>query len=59
MTSTRRIFLAGSMASASHWVALKSQSLGPYVPKQSDRPEPTDGDEPGFRSMFDGKTLEA
>jgi hypothetical protein len=28
-----------------------------YVPKQSDRPEPATGDEPGFRPMFDGKTL--
>jgi hypothetical protein len=28
-----------------------------YVPKQSDRPEPLEGDEPGFRSIFDGKTL--
>ena len=29
----------------------------PYVPKQSDRPEPAAGDEPGFVSLFDGKTL--
>jgi len=29
-----------------------------YVPKQSDRPEPAAGDEPGFRPLFDGKTLE-
>src|SRR5262245_17881597 len=29
----------------------------PYVPKQSDRPEPINGDEAGFRSIFDGKTL--
>lgn len=29
-----------------------------YVPKQSDRPQPIDGDEPGFVSMFDGKTLD-
>jgi Domain of Unknown Function (DUF1080) len=28
-----------------------------YVPKQSDRPEPITGDEPGFESIFDGKTL--
>lgn len=28
-----------------------------YVPKQSDRPAPLDGDEPGFQSIFDGKTL--
>jgi hypothetical protein len=28
-----------------------------YVPKQSDRPEPATGDEPGFQPIFDGKTL--
>lgn len=28
-----------------------------YVPKQSDRPEALAGDEPGFQSIFDGKTL--
>jgi Domain of Unknown Function (DUF1080) len=29
----------------------------PYVPKQSDRPTPITGDEPGFQQIFDGKTL--
>ena len=29
----------------------------PYVPKQSDRPEPLTGDEPGFQPIFDGKAL--
>lgn len=29
----------------------------PYVPKQSDRPEAIEGDEPGFRPIFDGKSL--
>jgi len=29
----------------------------PYVPKQSDRPEPITGDESGFKPIFDGKTL--
>ena len=28
-----------------------------YVPKQSDRPEPIEGDEPGFQPIFDGKSL--
>lgn len=28
-----------------------------YVPKQSDRPEVPQSEEPGFTSMFDGKTL--
>jgi len=46
--SSRRTFLAALSAAP-----LAAQ----YVPKQSDRPEPATGDEPGFRSMFDGKTL--
>jgi hypothetical protein len=29
----------------------------PYIPKQSDRPETLTGDEAGFQSIFDGKTL--
>jgi hypothetical protein len=29
-----------------------------FVPKQSDRPQTLDGDEPGFASMFDGKSLD-
>jgi hypothetical protein len=33
------------------------QPAAPYVPKQSDRPEPVAGDEPGFQPIFDGKTL--
>jgi hypothetical protein len=27
------------------------------VPRQADRPTPVEGDEPGFQSIFDGKTL--
>jgi len=46
--STRRTFLAGLMAGA---------ASAQYVPKQSDRPEAVAGDEPGFASMFDGKSL--
>ena len=30
---------------------------GPYAPRQADRPTPVEGDEPGFQSIFDGKTL--
>lgn len=34
------------------------QSTGErFVPKQSDRPEPLAGEDPGFQSIFDGKTL--
>jgi hypothetical protein len=32
-------------------------AAAPYAPKQSDRPTPLDGDEPGFESIFDGKSL--
>ena len=28
-----------------------------YSPKQSDRPTPLEGEEPGFKSIFDGKSL--
>ncbi len=31
--------------------------LAQYVPKQSDRPEAPAGDEPGFKPIFDGKSL--
>jgi hypothetical protein len=47
----RRPFLAGLFASA-------ASAQQPYVPKQSDRPEAPADDEPGFVSIFDGKTLD-
>jgi hypothetical protein len=50
-TTGRRAFLA-ALASAA---AIAQER---YVPKQSDRPEPATGDEPGFQPMFDGKTLD-
>jgi hypothetical protein len=59
MTSTRRTLLAASLASATRWAGLQGQQPDRYVPKQSDRPEALAGDEPGFRSIFDGQTLEA
>jgi hypothetical protein len=37
--------------------AIPHAQQAPYAPKQSDRPEPVTGDEPGFQSIFDGKTL--
>jgi hypothetical protein len=37
--------------------AAQEQRATPYAPRQSDRPEPVTGDEPGFQSIFDGKTL--
>ncbi len=52
--SNRRVFLASLAAPA----MLAQQVTTPlYVPKQSDRPEPIVGDEPGFESIFDGKSL--
>jgi hypothetical protein len=35
----------------------ESSTQVPYAPKQSDRPSILDGDEPGFESIFDGKSL--
>lgn len=29
----------------------------PYAPRQSDRPAPVNGDEPGFQPIFDGRSL--
>ncbi|MBK5291997.1 MAG: DUF1080 domain-containing protein [Acidobacteriia bacterium] len=49
MKTVRRSFLAASLG------ALAAPQT--YVPKQSDRPEPLSGEEPGFQSIFDGKTL--
>ena len=46
--TTRRVFL-GALAA--------SPLIAQYVPKQSDRPEAPAGDEPGFKPIFDGKTL--
>jgi 3-keto-disaccharide hydrolase len=36
---------------------LLSAQTAPYAPKQSDRPEVLTVDEPGFQTIFDGKTL--
>jgi hypothetical protein len=56
MTSaSRRELLTASLLSATALV--RGQQPEPYVPKQSDRPQPLAGDEPGFRTIFDGKSL--
>ncbi|HXW08385.1 MAG TPA: DUF1080 domain-containing protein [Vicinamibacterales bacterium] len=34
-----------------------TQDQVPWVPRQSDRPTPVDGDEPGFKPIFDGRSL--
>jgi len=50
--TSRRAVLLGSLTA---YPLLAQQ---PYAPKQSDRPAPVDGDEAGFASMFDGKSLD-
>jgi hypothetical protein len=56
MVAGRSILAAVLMVGAG--VALGGQApQAPYVPRQSDRPEPLVGDEPGFSSIFDGVTL--
>ena len=52
----RRPFLAAVLGSLAA-MPLGAQPAEPYVPKQSDRPEPPGGEEPGFRPIFDGKSL--
>jgi hypothetical protein len=52
-TTGRRRFLTSLIGGLSG-LSLSAQ----YVPKQSDRPEALTGDEPGFRPIFDGKTLD-
>lgn len=51
--TARRSFLMGALGALS---AAAQQT--PYVPKQSDRPEPATGDEAGFQPIFDGKSLD-
>ena len=53
----RRPFVASLLAALSGAPLAAQQSSGSYVPRQSDRPEPLPGDEPGFQPIFDGKTL--
>jgi hypothetical protein len=58
-TTSRRPFLAallGGFPAAA--MAAQTVSGQTYTPKQSDRPEMLTTDEPGFQSMFDGKTFE-
>jgi len=53
--TSRRGLLLASLAAYPLQSLLSQQ---PFVPKQSDRPAPIEGDEPGFASMFDGKSLD-
>jgi hypothetical protein len=57
-TPGRRSFLASVIGGFSSVRLAAQQTSGDsYVPKQSDRPEPIEGDEAGFQPLFDGKTL--
>src|SRR5581483_5281181 len=51
----RRPFVTSLLAALSA-VPVGAQQSG-YVPKQSDRPEPIEGDEAGFEPIFDGKSF--
>ena len=53
MHSGRRPFICSILGTLA---SLPLTGQQPYVPKQSDRPEALHGDEPGFQSIFDGKT---
>ena len=57
MTLLRMIPGAVLVAASVVALAAHGPQTAPYVPKQSDRPAPVAGDEPGFASIFDGKTL--
>lgn len=48
---------AVSLAGVGLAASFGQQPAAPFVPKQSDRPSPIEGDEPGFTPIFDGKTL--
>jgi hypothetical protein len=56
MPFSRRPFLMSIAALAS--LRGTAQQSQPYTPKQSDRPLPASGDGPGFRPIFDGKSLD-
>jgi 3-keto-disaccharide hydrolase len=47
---------AGLIVASAAALATGAQTT-PYVPKQSDRPSPVEGDEPGFAPIFDGTSL--
>lgn len=58
MVLTRRTLLAVSVAAVTRAPRLRAEQAETFVPKQSDRPELLQADEPGFRSIFDGKSLD-
>ena len=56
MTEFRAVVAGGLVAAALASGAARAQQA-PYVPKQTDRPSPIEGDEPGFTPIFDGQSL--
>lgn len=53
-----RVVLTLIAAGIATLAAQQPPPAAPYLPKQSDRPEPlASADEPGFQTIFDGKTL--
>jgi hypothetical protein len=48
---------AALLVSGAMPAAAQQAPAAPYVPRQSDRPAPATEDEPGFQTIFDGKTL--
>ena len=60
MVPNRRLMVVSSLALLLALGAVSHADQEPaatYAPKQSDRPAPATGDEPGFQAIFDGKTL--
>jgi hypothetical protein len=56
--STSLRFVLGALVCGAGLSLPAQPSSAPYVAKQSDRPAPVEGDEPGFQSIFDGRTLD-
>jgi hypothetical protein len=52
------VCLGGFCAAAGSVAAAPQAQDKPYVPRQADRPAPLDADEPGYRPIFDGRTLD-
>jgi len=55
--TTRMILVATAVLVVAAGLAARQNLPQQYVPRQSDRPTPVEGDEPGFQPIFDGKTL--
>ena len=58
MKPTLPTFLLPLLSLTLSTLALGELASGTYVPQQSDRPLPLSEEEPGFASIFDGRTLE-